>query len=120
MTVTPVSARRAPALWATLLAAVLTTLSLASAAAPGAHGPSGEHLDGPGSAGMRLGARQGVAEHGQVLGDCQVRGNCCACGDLVDEGVGQLLDRHGEGPGRRTPMIPAAAGATRARRPAWP
>ena len=49
MTVTPVSARRAPALRATLLAAVLTTLSLASAAAPGAHGPNGEHLDGPGN-----------------------------------------------------------------------
>lgn len=32
-----------------LLAAALATLSLASAAAPGAHGPDGEHLDGPGN-----------------------------------------------------------------------
>lgn len=30
-----------------LLAAALTTLSLTSVAAPGAHGPDGEHLDGP-------------------------------------------------------------------------
>jgi hypothetical protein len=32
-----------------LLGAALVALSLASAAAPGAHGPNGEHLDGPAS-----------------------------------------------------------------------
>lgn len=32
-----------------LLAAALATLSLASTAAPGAHGPDGEHLDAPGN-----------------------------------------------------------------------
>jgi hypothetical protein len=32
-----------------LLAAALATLSFASPAAPGAHGPDGEHLDGPGN-----------------------------------------------------------------------
>lgn len=35
---------------AVLLGAALSTLSLASTAAPGAHGPDGEHLDGPGIA----------------------------------------------------------------------
>ncbi len=35
-----------------LIAAALATLSLASAAAPGAHGPDGEHLDGPGNTAM--------------------------------------------------------------------
>ena len=49
MNFTSVSTRWRP-LWAALLAAALATLSLASAAAPGAHGPDGEHLDGPGNA----------------------------------------------------------------------
>jgi hypothetical protein len=39
-----------PRLRTALLTAALATLSLGSAAAPGAHGPDGEHLDGPGNA----------------------------------------------------------------------
>lgn len=49
MNLTSASNRSRP--WrAVLLAAALATWSLASAAAPGAHGPDGEHLDGPGNA----------------------------------------------------------------------
>ena len=44
-----VSTRWRP-LWPTLPAAMLAALSLACAAAPGAHGPDGQHLDGPGNA----------------------------------------------------------------------
>lgn len=48
MNLTSFSTRSRP-LWAALLAATLAALSLATAAAPGAHGPDGEHLDGPGN-----------------------------------------------------------------------
>lgn len=43
------SSPRARSLRAALLGAALAVLSFTSAAAPGAHGPDGEHLDGPGT-----------------------------------------------------------------------
>ena len=47
ITFAPTFARTARQLWQACTIAVITTASLGASAAPGAHGPGGEHIDGP-------------------------------------------------------------------------